>query len=278
MFKTQKINNIVVSLPPELKNVDTRTIKGANYLSENYCTVFLSAAKKSGKTVAIFNLLKNCTGKNTHVIFFVSTFYSDKTYEAMKIMLDNSNIQYTIFTDLKDEDGNHIELLVEQLKEEAKQRFVDEEEKKNKPKKRKKEPVFFYPSQSDDEEEVKIRKTKYQAPDYIIIFDDLSDRLKDRSIDVLIKKHRHYRTKIICGSQYYLDIGKGARANIDYLLLFKGVSEEKLKQIHHDKALPIKFDVFKEIYQQATSKPYSFLYIDRVNDEYRINFNEKIEL
>ena len=61
----------------------------------------------------------------------------------------------------------------------------------------------------DDEEtekENKKRKPKYLAPDYILVFDDVSNELKARSIANLLKKNRHLKIKTIISSQYPNDL------------------------------------------------------------------------
>ena len=47
----------------------------------------------------------------------------------------------------------------------------------------------------------KHKKCEYQAPEYIIIFDDLSSELKSQSLLTLLRKNRHFKTKLIISSQ-----------------------------------------------------------------------------
>ena len=64
----------------------------------------------------------------------------------------------------------------------------------------------YHVIKSNDEEDEegkprKPRKSKHQAPEYMIIFDDLKSKLKSRSLLDLLKKNRHYKTKLIISSQ-----------------------------------------------------------------------------
>ncbi len=49
----------------------------------------------------------------------------------------------------------------------------------------------------DENTEKKPRKDKKIAPELFFVFDDLSCDLRDKEISTLIKKHRHFKTKIM---------------------------------------------------------------------------------
>ena len=63
---------------------------------------------------------------------------------------------------------------------------------------------------------------------YIIIFDDLSNELKDKEIEFLAKWNRHFKAKVIYSSQYFHDLSKGARSQIDYILMYPKIPNEKI--------------------------------------------------
>jgi hypothetical protein len=80
----------------------------------------------------------------------------------------------------------------------------------------------------------------------------------------------------IISSQYLNDLNRPALRNLDYMIMFKGQDDEKLELIHRSLDLGISLEDFMQLYHYGVSTPYSFLYIDIRNDEYRKNFNEKI--
>jgi hypothetical protein len=51
--------------------------------------------------------------------------------------------------------------------------------------------------------------------------------------------------------------------------------EDKLEKIHEDLDLHLPFDLFEELYENATNKKYNFLYIDTRSEEFRRNFNAR---
>src|SRR6185437_11733738 len=72
-----------------------------------------------------------------------------------------------------------------------------------------------------DKKRKKERVSKYQAPEYIIIFDDLSSELKSRSLLSLLKFNRHFKSKLIISSQWLHDLLPESRKQIDLFLIFK---------------------------------------------------------
>ena len=124
----------------------------------------------------------------------------------------------------------------------------------------------------------KERKPKKMAPEYIFVFDDMSTMLRDKSISTLIKMHRHFKTKIICSSQYVNDLAPEARKNINFWLLFGGHSENKLLEVYTNCDLQIPFPLFVSLYENATEKKYSFLFVDTIHGQFRKNFNQLFEI
>jgi hypothetical protein len=54
--------------------------------------------------------------------------------------------------------------------------------------------------------------------------------------------------------------------------------EDKLQHIYKMADISISYDLFVKIYHKATEKPYSFLYIDTQKEEFRRNFNCKLDI
>ena len=131
--------------------------------------------------------------------------------------------------------------------------------------------------ESDDTEhdKKKQRKSKHRAPEYIIVFDDLSTELKSRSLLDLLKKNRHYKTKLIISSQWIHDLLPESRKQIDLFLIFKGFPEQKMKEIYKDCDSSIPFETFIEVYKKATENQHSFMYIDTRSDTFRCCFDKQ---
>ena len=130
------------------------------------------------------------------------------------------------------------------------------------------------PEEEEPEKETKPKKSKYQAPEYMIVFDDLSSELKSPSLLSLLKFNRHYKTKLIISSQWLHDLLPESRKQIDLFLIFKGFPEDKIALIYKDCDSSIPFETFYQIYKQATKEPHSFMYVDSRSDTFRSNFDK----
>ena len=84
----------------------------------------------------------------------------------------------------------------------------------------------------------KKRKPKKVCPKHIFIFDDIGNELKLPSIS----QHRHLKSKVIISSQYLNDLSVQGRKNIDYWILFKGQTLEKLEIVYRDADINIPFE------------------------------------
>lgn len=272
-IKEKKINGVVVKSVPILHKEDKRPIKGFDLFPEIYANVFLCAKKKSGKTSSIYTILKECAGKDTKVIAFVSTLNKDANWKTIRAWCDLNKIEFEGHTSLKEDGIDQLDLLVDELQEE-----IHDEEDVNISSRTKN--ILKFDSDSDDEEtkRKKKKKEKYIAPEYIIILDDLSNELKSKSLVTLLKKNRHFKAKIIVSSQYLNDLLPEARKQMDYFLCFRGQSKKKLEEIHRDADVNLEVEDFIDLYEYATSKLYSFLYIDTNNSEFRRNFNTLLDV
>ena len=129
-------------------------------------------------------------------------------------------------------------------------------------------------SDFSDNKEVKKKK----EPVYIVIFNDLSTKLKDRAVSYFMKWNRHFKSICILSSQYLFDLAKNGRNQIDYILIFPALPLEKVESIQKELNLNIPKKIFYEMYEKATPKKYNFLFVDVRNGEYRKKFNTQIIL
>jgi len=158
--------------------------------------------------------------------------------------------------------------ITDYTKKKAKKLGVDVKPSKNK---NKKIDVF---KQDKKKKEYKPKKT---ASKNMFIFDDISSQLKNPAVARLLKQHRHSGSSVIISSQYLHDIRPESTLQIDYFFAFRSFSIEKLEYIHKVLDLSIEFEKFWDIYKHATEQMYNFLYMNVRTEEFRQNFNKKIE-
>ena len=180
-----RINNKVVKTCPKLRAVDDRPVKGADMFPEIYCNVFLCARKKSGKSTVVYNIVKNCASPDTTVIVFASTVNKDDTYYTIRRYCEVKHIPFIGYASLKDESGNRIEALVKTLEADAEEQIAKEKEESDD------EDNSCVLIDSDSEDEPRKRRSKYRVPEYILVFDDLSNELRDPWLRKLVKENRH---------------------------------------------------------------------------------------
>jgi hypothetical protein len=251
-----------------LKVIDPNKIKGYKLIKEQYANTFMVARKKSGKTTCIFKILKECSNKDTLLIFFGSTIHNDPGYEYIFNYFEKRGNPITKFTSIIGDGVDQLDEILTEFKEEAKRK----KDEKNNPKK--KQVSFISVDNDEEDDEPKKRKPKKIAPEVIFVFDDLSKSMRIPSFSLLLKSNRHYKSKVIISSQNVKDILPECRENIDVLILFKDIKEELLKTIYNDFNILSNYSTFINLYNDATRPKFSFLYIDMNDNEYRRNFNE----
>ena len=263
---------------------DKRPVAGASLFPEIYSNIFFCARKKSGKTCAIAHIIDKCATKETQIIAFVGTIHRDKTWIAIERMCEDKGIEFTGYTSMKDTTTGEdiLQSIVDVLKEEveAKKKGIasGEDTEVSEPQ----ETTDCLTMDCDpDPKQKKPRKPKFKAPKIIFVFDDLSGELKKPCFTELLKFHRHFLSKVIVSSQYWNDIAVEARRQINYVLLFKGLSESpaKLKEVYDNTGgMGVTFDVFIGIYRFCTAKQFNFMYMGIDDVEFRKNFNYRIDL
>lgn len=286
-YRAVKINDVQVKKVPLLTKEDDRPVKGSDLFEEIYSNIFLCAKKKSGKTSTTYKMIKECCGRDTKIIAFVSTLYKDANWKTIRKYCEMKKIDFEGHTSINEDGVDMLDELVQRLQEEAQ----DEEEEKKLDSRvsalekmiglgsrgPSKCPVQVDGDESDDEERPK-KKEKFRAPEYIIILDDLSNELKSRSLVTLLKKNRHFKAKIIISSQYLNDLLPESRKQLDYFLIYRGQPKKKLDEIYRDADVSVDAEEFYDIYKFATEKEFSFLYIDTKTSQFRRNFNYGIEV
>lgn len=266
MFALKKINDEVVREVP-IQKLDLRPVKGAALFPVLDANIFLCARKKSGKTSAVFKILKRCAGPRTKIMVFCSTVHKDESWNTIRLWAQQRCIPFVAYTSLIDDNGNNLLAdLIEGLQKEK-----DEKEGKEG-----KEVDLLLEEPDEPEEEV--TRSKYRTPEWIFVFDDLADELRKPIVATFLRKNRHFLAKTIISSQYINDIYPAARKQLDYVILFKGHQQKKIDEIGKDVDIGVPKDELWDLYKFATEEPYSFLYCDVRGGTFRRNFNELIEI
>ena len=119
MISLKQINKQYVeaiSIPDE----DLRPILGADIVEEVYSNIFLCARKKSGKTSAVFKILKECSDRKTVIVIFCSTAYKDKNWIQIRKYFKKKGMDVRVFTSIYENGEDQLANLVDDLKQEAK--------------------------------------------------------------------------------------------------------------------------------------------------------------
>lgn len=264
MIKEEKLNNISVK-PIIINSTDTSKIKGADLFPSLYYNLFICSKKRSGKTSLINTILQKCTDKKTIFFIFCPTVHVDSTWKAITETLENRGNTVNTYTEIMDGKVNILNEIVNELSSPIEEESKDDEEK---PK-----GVRF-----DNPKKKKSYKPKKISPEICFIFDDSSDMLKNPAVATLLKKNRHLKANVIISSQYLHDLKPESIKQLDYFIAFKSFSEDKLQLVHKGLDLSLEFDKFWAMYQHCVEKPYSFLYVNVRSEDYRCNFNKKIEI
>lgn len=293
MISLKQINSKYVKAIP-IPDEDTRPIKGYDICEEVYANIFLCAKKKSGKTSALFKIIKECVVRKTIIYIFCSTAYKDKNWIQIRKYFKNKGMELRVFTSIFEDGQDQLANLIEDLKQEAKDEEETQEQTKEEeyPDTNRCDDILgrlgqmhlracglgtSQPQEEPEDETLPKRKkkSKYLAPEYMIIFDDLSSELKSKSLLSLLKFNRHFKSKLIISSQWLHDLLPESRKQIDLFMIFKGFPDAKLHEIYKDCDSSVPFDTFVKIYKKATESLHSFLYVDSRSDSFRRNFDCK---
>lgn len=299
-IKEKVINNVIVR-PVNIPNKDERPPKGEKLFKDNFANIYVNARKKSGKTTTLFTIVKECVTKDTTVLVFCSTFQKDPIWIQLQKWLDDHEIKNMFYHSILDGKRNILKEFIDEEK-----RVIESQRLKEENGEEENEDKVILVNEDDDKIEVKKKKQKHALLKFFIIFDDISSELKHKTIDQMVKDHRHILSKVVFSSQWFLDLRPEARQQMDYCLLWGGLGDDRLKEIYDTLALNIKYDVFQKLYEIATGtkvieedKSYSsddddssddnsepkqkkishdFLYVDKARCEFRKNFNKALIL
>lgn len=248
-----KINNIKIQVLKN-KNKDKKFVH-KEIFNEQFPFIFISSKKGSGKSTVLYNILINMAlPKKTKIYLFSKTYENDQTTINMIDKISKYN-EIEFFDDLEyqNQQGEKYKNILDKLIADIK---LDIAENKD-----------------------KLKKLPYTYPRHIFIFDDFSELLKDKILEGIIKRHRHYLTSFIISSQSYTDLKPNVRNQVNFLILFKEIPINRLKLIYDEKIKGIEWDKFYDCYLKATDQKYNFLLLNcDDNKDIRMNFDMKFIL
>lgn len=268
MFKAVKVNNLKIKPIVDTLNKKKKW-RGSDIFKREYFSIALLSKTASGKTTVIANLIEKFASKNTVVIVFSSTIGQDDTWKAILNRLDEREIGHISDTHFKQGGENQITEILNTIEEDDKEEPEEEEEKPEL------QPEYMRDNFTPEEEiERKKKKIKFN---YLWIFDDLSSDMRDKEVCRLVKKNRHYRSRVIISSQSLTDIKPECHAQLYALCLFTGITDTQLEKIYEKYQMFLPVEEFIAVYKKVTAERYQFLTLIPTEQELRINLNRKIE-
>ena len=116
----KQINNQYVKAIP-IPDEDTRPIKGKDLVEEVYANIALIAKKNSGKTSALFKIMKECSVSKTIIVIFCSTVYKDKNWIQIRKYFEKKGMDVRVYTSIFEDGEDQLSNLIEDLKQDAKE-------------------------------------------------------------------------------------------------------------------------------------------------------------
>jgi hypothetical protein len=273
-IKLKKINKEEIKVIP-VSHAHPDEILGYDIFPTEFCNIFICASQGSGKTNTVNKICEKCINKDTKVFVFASTHNIDDNWKYIKQQLEKRNIAAVYYSSIEENGIDNLEQLMLFMENEA---MVEEQQKQQKEENINDYIQVVKVDYDIKSFKVKVKPKKKKAPKYMIIFDDMSSSLKKRNVPALLKKLRHFKSKVIVSTQYLNDLGLDSRSQVNYWLLFKGQSTDKLENIYETIGTNMSFEDFYLLYKKITDQPYTFMYINKVKGEFRKNFNELIEI
>ena len=199
MISLKQINNQRVKPIPIPSDLDKRPIKGYDICPEIYSNIFLTAKKKSGKTSALFKIMKECCDKKTIIIIFCSTIYKDENWIEIRKYFEKKGNDIRVYTSLYEDGEDQLQKLIDELSNEAQEEDQKNEEKEELPVNRCEDILERLTNmhlaasgralpEPEPEKKKKVKKSKYRCAEYMIILDDLSNELKSPSLTTLLRE------------------------------------------------------------------------------------------
>lgn len=284
-----KINNIKIrpvyfggsGIDPNKTNT-----RAFDYFEKPLMSCVLLASTKCGKSTVLNQVIPKCVSKNTNVQIFSSTYAIDPVMMNLIDKLKKKGCSVLAKSNFIDEDSG-MDYIHEFIMTED-QAAKDREEPEDEISLVEPDPIrsLFHVAEPAKKKKKKVKAfqnlLKKNTPRNILVIDDLSHMLRHPSIYNLLTKCRHFSCKVFISSHAITSMQPNAINQLDYCLIWKGQSPERIKELNNKLGINDERDTKKrpylqDLYEQALDgSPYNFLYIDNKEIKFRKNFNQVI--
>ena len=289
-MELRKIND--VSIKPVITNnkYDKKNCRAFHMYPEPYSNVCLLARKKSGKSTVIYRALEQCCKKGTNVCIFSPTVFIDATYKKMLKMLEKKGCNVMAKEHFKEESVDLVSEMYNSIRQAEDEKEDEEEEDPQPPmmlygndprfhQERQLDGTIILTAKKAKKKKKKPKKEKLLTPEYVFVFDDLSQEMRAPSISKMLVKNRHIKCKVFLSCHNVNNLDRMAIESIDAFHVFPNIPDEKIKELAEKINLTFKSDTrhqskLQQLYDHATEKKFNFLYIDRVNCQFRKNYDQ----
>lgn len=255
---------------------DAKPLLGAELIGEKYCSIFLCARTKSGKTTALYHLLKNTVDRRTQIYIFCGSLQVDPAWRAIIDMLEKKKCKVVKFNGIIEKGRNVLKGVVDRLGAEDEKR----EERRRAKEKGWKPPDIIKvdnpdPGSDDEDEATKASRSKWDVPERVFVIDDVSRKeLRDKEVCTALKKIRHYKARVFISGHNVVHMEPDAFEQLYLACVFKGFSAGYVEKLYE--RLPsctIDKRQLQLLYETVTEEPHSFLSIYQWSGEFRKNFD-----
>ena len=235
-------------------------------------------SRGSGKTYA-------CTAMVAH--------FERKKYITRTFLICPTRESNTVFNNLKTldeadtcEEDQHFQIALEQILQRIQEDWEHYEEEIKytrvyKRYKQQKKPLSLKDLNILEEHNY-TKPTIPKKPGHMLIIDDAqgtdlySNNRKEDLTNHITIKHRHIPLSICFLVQSWTGLPRVIRLNATHFALYKTGDKRQLFQIYEAFGNIVSFEVFQQLYKQATRNPHDFLFIDTVPKEEYMRFRHNL--
>lgn len=129
-YLLKKINDIEIK-PLNVNHAKPEEIMGYDIIPMLYSNIFICGKKGSGKSNIVFTIMKHCIDKNTKVVIFCSTIFSDPNWLAIKEWLEKREQSHVCYSSIYDDSKtSNLQTLIDKIKQDDEDEQTQIQEKK----------------------------------------------------------------------------------------------------------------------------------------------------